>query len=329
MPQQGFRDINGVRVDFADIDPVKDAQRFNCSPATLSMLIDAVRARDGVGYSASMLGGTPRQHLLKAGDYYPTTGQCIASHMGTLKHQQINVDRPGLIVEQRFTSKRDPRLSGQIDHAAVVEMTDDGTLVVDLYDLKTVKWYSVTLIAKDIWKNHPDYAWQLNLCAAMMEESGIQCWLCEGVGSVDDISSNPARCFLCSGLSSIPVRVRNLYLECIPADSSYKQQDEAAKLGFSEFQKVLIPIERKSADETYRVYAEAMELRNKAVADGYAPLCSDRWSNRNVDNLRCRYYCDVRDECIAFSHAHGEAHPIAPLHVALEASIAAASAEVR
>jgi hypothetical protein len=310
MPQAGFRDLADVPVSFADIDLVNDAPRFNCSPATLAMLIDSAHGREGIEFSASMLSKTPRQLLLEASDYYPSTGSMISAHMGTMKHQQINVQRDRLIVEQRFTSKRNPRLSGQIDHTAIVALDDDGTLWLDLYDLKNIKWYSVTLCAKNIWKNHADYAWQLNLCATMMEESTWETasWLV------------PLAPF---GLGARRIRVRNLYLECIPADSSYKHEEEANKLGYPEWQKLIIPIDRKSADETYAVYEKALELRDATLAAGYAPICADRWTNRTIDNLRCRAYCAVKHECIAFSHAHGESHPIAPLDVALSASIAA------
>jgi hypothetical protein len=317
MPQAGFTDVHGEKWRFSEIDPVADAHRFNCSPATLAMLIDAAQGRKGIDFSASQLSNTPRQHLLRTREYYPTTGQMMAAHMGTLKHAQINVERDNLIVEQRFTSRRNPRLSGQIDHAAIIELTDD-TLLVDLYDLKTVKWYSTTLIAKDVWKHHPDYAWQLNLCAAMMEES-----LPHEVDAVlGDVNGNLPYALL----NAVRIKVRNLYLECIPADSSYKNIEEAQKLGFPEFQKQLVQIERRSADETYAVYEEAMRLRDEAIAAGYAPLCAERWTNRNVDNLRCRHFCDVRDECIAFAHERGESHPIAPLDVALQASIQRAEA---
>lgn len=307
---RGFRDVNGVPVPFAEIDYVRDAARFNCSPATLAMLIDSVRARDGVDFSASQLSTTPRQHFLRAHDYYPTTAQAISGHMGTIKHQQVNVQRDRLIVEQRFTSKRDPRISGQIDSAAIIELTDDGTLVVDLYDLKSVKWYSAMLIAKNVWMYHPDYAWQLNLCAALMEEASISTLV-----AICGLLVSAKRGNLMERL-----RVRNLYLECIPADGTYKHQEEAAKLGVPEYQKLIIPVERKSADETYAVYAEALTVRDAAVAAESVPLCEDTWSNKTISHLRCRHYCDVRDECIAFQHASGEAHPIAPLTAALEAS---------
>lgn len=338
--QRGFRDVNGACVPFESIDIVRDAQRFNSSPATLAMLIDQATKRKGIDFSASQLNKTPRQHLLEARDYYPTTGQAMSGFMGTMKHEQINVTRDRLIVEQRFTSKRNPRLSGQIDHAAIVELTNDGTLVVDLYDLKTVKWYSVTLIAKDIWKNHPDYAWQLNLCAAMMEESiGAKCRNCNTSGMVDADGDDPrcthgspewcglTACGDCRGNGFIPIRVRNLYLECIPADSSYKQEDEAQKLGFTEFQKVTIPIERKTADETYAVFEEAMALRDKAITDGYAPVCEDRWTNRTIKDLRCRHYCSVAAECKAFSLAVPEWHPLASDEELLAASIEIAQQE--
>lgn len=312
MPQAGFRDLAATPVRLDDIDAIRDSHRFNSSPATLAMLIDSAHGREGIEFSASMLSKTPRQLLLEAADYYPTTGSMISAHMGTMKHQQINVQRDRLIVEQRFTSKRNPRLSGQIDHAAVVALDDDGTLWVDLYDLKNIKWYSVTLCAKDVWKNQPAYAWQLNLCATMMEETSLDAVALE----------------LSDGSFARRIRVRNLYLECIPADSSYKHADEAHKLGYPEWQKLIIPIERKSADETYTVYEKALELRDATLAAGYAPICADRWTNRTVDNLRCRAYCAVKHECIAFSHAHGESHPIAPLDVALSASIAAHQMEV-
>ncbi len=315
--QRGFRDLDGVPVPFESIDPVRDCRQFNTSPATLAMLIDSARSREGIGFSASQLSTTPRQHLLRSMDYYPTTGSAISGHMGTMRHQQINVPRDQLIVEQRFWSKL-MDISGQIDHAAIVELTDDGTLVVDLYDLKTIKWYSVTLCAKDIWKNHPDYAWQLNLCATMLEESS------DGLGGLGHLCSCATGTDCNISRAAMRVRVRNLYLECIPADSSYKNADEADRLGFPEWQKVIIPIERRSADETYATYEAALKLRDDAIAAGYAPLCKDRWSNKNVDNLRCRSYCDVREECIAFSHTRGEAHPIAPLELALTASIAQA-----
>ncbi len=289
---RGFRDVNGVAVPFAEIDYVRDAARFNCSPASLAMLIDSVHARRDVDFSASQLGVTARQHLLRSMDYYPPTAQAMSGYMGTVKHQQMNVERPRLIVEQRYTSKLYPELSGQIDHAAVVANYADDVQTVDLYDLKGIKWYSTTLCAKDVWKNHPDYAWQMNLCAVLMEEHGY--------------------------------KVRNMYLECIPPDATYKHAAEAAKLGLPEYQKVIIKIDRKSAKETYRVFLEAMAVRDWAIASGVAPLCPDRWSNRDIDNLRCRHYCDVRDECIKFQHDKGESHPVAPLDVALEASIAEA-----
>ena len=324
MPLKGFRDIHGEKVNLEDIRYVEDAARFNCSPATLKSLLDNVRARDGVDFSASQLSTTTRQHLLRSRDYYPPTAQAMSAYLGTIKHQQINVAGDRLIVEQRFVSKRDPRISGQIDHAAIIELTDDGTLVVDLYDLKTTKWYPTTLIAKDVWRNHPEYAWQLNLCAALIEESHPADFASRSFGNYhfgDTANSNvnPFGVFH-------NIRVRNLYLECIPADGSYKHQDEAVKLGLPEYQKVLIPVDRKSADETYAVYFDAMKLRDDAIAAGYAPLCKDRWSNRNISDLRCLHYCDVRDECIQFQHDRGEAHPIAPLDVALAESIKQAEA---
>lgn len=292
MALAGFRDLSGQPVRLADIDIVNDAARFNCSPATLAMLIDSAKGREGIEFSASQVGKPLRQLLLESGDYYPTTGEAMAAHMGTMKHQQINVARHlDLIVEQRFTSKRNPRLSGQIDHAVIVDVdtSDDytDTLIVDLYDLKTVKWYSATLIAKDVWASHPDYAWQLNLCAALMEENGLP------------DREMPAN-----------IRVRNLYLECIPADSSYKQQGEAARLGLPEFQKILVPVERVSADETYAVYEKALAARDEAIAAGWAPICEDRWSNKTITDLRCKFYCSVREECIALAKAKGEAHPL-------------------
>lgn len=326
---RGFRDTDGNRVPLEEINYRRDAHRFNCSPATLAMLMDSIRRREGVDFSASQLGTTPRQHLLMSRDYYPPTAQAMSAYMGTVKHQQVNVQRAGLIVEQRFTSKRDPRISGQIDHASIVEHTDDGALLVDLYDLKNTKWYSVTLMAKDVWKHHPDYAWQLNLCAALMEENGIKCFLCDGTGLCWECDpedgghwAGPHSCHACrAGWTEI--RVRNLYLECIPADATYKHAAEASRLGLAEYQKALIQVDRKSADETYAVYHEAMRLRDEAIAAGYAPLCHDRWSNSQIDNLRCRHYCQVKDECIALSHANGDSHPIAPLQDALEASLKA------
>jgi hypothetical protein len=219
----------------------------------------------------------------------------MSGHLGTLKHAAVNVERDGLIVERRFTSKRNPRLSGQIDHAAIIELTDDGTLVVDLYDLKTVKWYSATLIQKDIWKNHPGYAWQLNLCAAMMEEFQPKEW--RALGEDFDIAPQA-------------LRVRNLYLEIIPADTSYKHEDEARRMGVPEYQKILVPVARKSADETYAQYEAALALRDKAIADGHAPVCEDTWSNRNIQHLRCKHYCSVVAECRAMADSRNEAHPL-------------------
>lgn len=287
---RGFRTVAGERVPFADIDVYADWRLFNCSPASLRTLLDSVKARDGVNFSASQLGTTTRQHVLRSMDYYPPTAQAMSGFMGTVKHAWINREAERLVVEQRYVSKRDPRISAQIDSAVIITPVDQ--FWVDLWDLKTTKWYATTLIAKDVWRHHPDYAWQLNLGAALMEEHGY--------------------------------RVRNLYLECIPADSSYKHEAEARKLGLPEHQKVIVQIDRKSAEDTYAVYFDAMKLRDDAIAAGYAPLCADRWSNRTIDNLRCRFFCDVKDECIDFSHDRGEAHPIAPLDRALEASIARA-----
>lgn len=313
MPVKGFRDKDGVVVPLADIDFIRDAGRFNCSPATLAMLLDNVSSRQGVNYSASQLSTTPRQHLLRSMDYYPPTAQAMSAYMGSVKHMQVNVQRDRLIVEQRFTSKRDPRISGQIDHAAIVELTDDGTLVVDLYDLKTVKWYSITLIAKDIWKNHPDYAWQLNLCAALIEELLPH--------EVDAALRDANGALPFDFLNAVEIKVRNLYLECIPPDGSYKQQEEATRLGLPEYQKVIVPVDRRSADETYAVYAEAMKLRDEAIEAGYAPLCKDRWSNRNIADLRCKHYCDVAAECKAFSLGRGEWHPLSTTEELLAASV--------
>jgi hypothetical protein len=295
MPIAGFTTLDGERINLHDINYIRDAHRFNCSPATLALLCDAVAVRSGVGFSASQLDKPLRQHVLEAQDYYPTTGQAMSGHLGTLKHAAVNVERDGLIVERRFTSKRNPRLSGQIDHAAIIELTDDGTLVVDLYDLKTVKWYSATLIQKDIWKNHPGYAWQLNLCAAMMEEFQPKEW--RALGEDFDIAPQA-------------LRVRNLYLEIIPADTSYKHEDEARRMGVPEYQKILVPVARKSADETYAQYEAALALRDKAIADGHAPVCEDTWSNRNIQHLRCKHYCSVVAECRAMADSRNEAHPL-------------------
>ncbi len=324
MPIKGFRDLQGVTVPIADIDFVRDAARFNTSPATLAMLLDNVTAREHVDFSASQLGTTTRQHLLRSQDYYPPTAQAMSAYMGTVKHQQVNVQRDRLIVEQRFTSKRDPRISGQIDHAPIIELTDDGTLVVDLYDLKNPKWYSVTLCAKDVWKNHPEYAWQLNLCAALMEENGLPCPDdCSSEGYVDADGDEPCthgknwcglmKCPTCRGEKVVPVRVRNLYLEFIASDSSYKFQEEATRLKLPEYQKVIIQVERKSADETYAVFDRALRMRDAAIETGRAPLCEDRWSNRTISDLRCKHYCDVQAECIALAHSQGERHPLDPL----------------
>jgi hypothetical protein len=314
MPIAGFTTLDGERIKLSDIDYVEDAARFNCSPATLALLCDSVAARSGVGFSASQLDKPLRQHVLEAQDYYPTTGQAMSGHLGTLKHAAINVERDGLIVERRFTSKRNPRLSGQIDHAAIVEITDDGTLVVDLYDLKTVKWYSATLIQKDIWKNHPAYGWQLNLCAAMMEEmtgdAADELWF-KAKGSP----------FTAQPPIVDAIRVRNLYLEIIPSDTSYKHEDEARRMGVPEYQKIIVPVSRKSADETYAMYEAALTLRDKAIADGYAPVCEDTWSNRNISHLRCRHYCSVVAECRAMADAHNEAHPLDTEEQLLEKSI--------
>jgi hypothetical protein len=303
MPIAGFTTLDGERINLHDINYIRDAHRFNCSPATLALLCDSVAVRSGVGFSASQLDKPLRQHVLEAQDYYPTTGQAMSGHLGTLKHAAVNVEREGLIVEVRFTSKRNPRLSGQIDHAAIIELTDDGTLVVDLYDLKTVKWYSATLIQKDIWKNHPAYAWQLNLCATMMEETT---WdeLNETIPT--DISAEyRAMLIRCDR-----IRVRNLYLEIIPADTSYKHEDEARRMGVPEYQKILVPVARKSADETYAQYEAALALRDKAIADGHAPVCEDTWSNRNIQHLRCKHYCSVVAECRAMADSRNEAHPL-------------------
>jgi hypothetical protein len=320
MSTVGFTDINGKRVRFADIDPIRDAARFNASPATVAHLINDVvdRAAEGIDFSASQLSTTTRQHLLRAiSDNYPTTGKAMAAHLGVMKHEKVNVQQPGLIVEERFTSKRDPRLSGRIDHAAIVDTDDDGTLVVDLYDLKTTKWYSTTLIAKDVWEHHPDYAWQLNLCAVMMEENGIECPDCGGYGrrwfdryDGFTITEDEEPCVRCSTSGMVPIRVRNLFLECIPADSSYNHEAEARKLGFAEWQKVVVRVDRRSADDVYRTYQDAIAERDRAIADGWAPICAERWSNRKVQNVRCKFYCDVAAECVAFSKARGEAHPL-------------------
>jgi hypothetical protein len=314
MPIAGFTTLDGERIKLSDINYVEDAARFNCSPATLALLCDSVAARSGVGFSASQLDKPLRQHVLEAQDYYPTTGQAMSGHLGTLKHAAINVERDGLIVERRFTSKRNPRLSGQIDHAAIVEITDDGTLVVDLYDLKTVKWYSATLIQKDIWKNHPAYAWQLNLCAAMMEEATWD--ELNEIIPMDISAEYRAMLIRCDRL-----RVRNLYLEIIPADTSYKHEDEARRLGVPEYQKIIVPVARKSADETYAQYEAALALRDKAIADGHAPVCEDTWSNRNIQHLRCKFYCQVRAECMAMARERREAHPLMTAEELLDISV--------
>lgn len=325
MPVKGFRDLDGVAVPMESIDFITDAPRFNCSPASLAMLTDSVRARDGVAFSASQLGSTTRQHLLRESDYYPTTGQAMSGFMGTMRHQQINVQRDRLIVEQRFTSKRNPKLSAQIDSAAIVELTDDGTLVVDLYDLKTLGWFGAKLILQDVWKNKPDYAWQLNLGAALMEETDFleradfSQWGASVAAKIR-ASEDPIRM-----IAAARIRVRNLYLEVIPSDASYKNARQAEALGAREWQKQIVPVSRKSADETYAVYEEAMRLRDQAIADGYAPICSERWK----DDIRCKFFCDVRDECIQFAADCGEYHPLTTppdelLTILLEQSIAQA-----
>lgn len=325
MPIRGLRDINNIPVPLEQIDYIRDAARFNCSPATLALLKGEATKREGIDFSASQLGTTTRQFVLRSRDYYPPTAQAMSAHMGTIKHQQVNIDRPGLIVEKRLTSHRDPRISGQFDQFAITGRDDDGTLRGDLYDLKNVKWYSTTLTVKNVWKNHPEYAWQLNMLAALIEEEGLECPTCDGT-TMDPDSDNFDGCRDCRGQGRVSARVENLYLECIPPDASYKHAQEARKLGIPEYQKVIVPIDRKSADETYEVFIAAMALRDEAIKAGYAPLCKDRWSNSQIDNLRCRHYCDVQAECIAFSHDRGEAHPIAPLELALEASITAAEA---
>lgn len=318
---RGFRDLSGQPHRFEDIDIVRDAAPlFNCSPATLSMLISTnTTGRAGVNFSASMLSKTPRQLLLEASDFYPPTSRLISAWSGTIRHQQINVASDRLIVEQRFHSKHIPGLSGQIDHAAIVELTDDGTLVVDLYDLKTIRWFSVKLCAEDIWKNHPDYAWQLNLCAALMEEH-------EHIDLIYDSADSLAGRHRHTPQWVTPnrIRVRKMFLECIPPDSSYNNAAEAAKLGFPEWSKVLIEVPRKSADQTYAVYAEAMRVRDETLAAGDAPLCADRWSNRKVADLRCHAYCQVSAECKALSLSRGEYHPLYSTEEALQASLLAA-----
>jgi hypothetical protein len=318
MPIAGFTTLDGERIKLSDIDVIKDAHRFNASPATLATLIDSAQARTGVGFSASQLGKTMRQHVLEAGDYYPATGKAMSGHLGTLKHAAVNVKRPGMIVEERFKSKRNPRLSGQIDHAAIIELTDDGTLVVDLYDLKTVGWYSVVLMVKDVWANKPDYAWQLNLCATMMEEcyaDDFEDFACDGIAF--DIGPHS---YVWDATKRI--RVRNLYLECIPSDGSYKHEDEANRLGLPEYEKVIIPVSRKSADEVYAVYEEALAQRDAALAAGYAPICEDTWFQyKKQMHLRCVKYCAVLAECRAMADAHNEAHPLDTEEQLLEKSI--------
>jgi len=299
MPLRGYKDIHGAKVRFADIDPIRDAARFSCSPATLQFLIRTAVERQDLpdGLTASQAGAEIRQlWLQETVDYYTTTDEAMSAFAGTLKHGHINVQSDGLIVEQRFVSKRNPRISGKIDHAAIVDLDDDGTLWVDLYDLKTAKWYSVTLMVKDVWKNKPDYAWQLSLCAAMMEEVDVH----------DLLRLIPEPKY---GPEFTAIRVRNLYLECIPADSSYNNEAEAKRLGV-DFRKVVIPVPRKSADECYAYYENLLAQKDKAKAEGYAPICKERWSNKTTQNLRCKFFCPVTDECIALSAAKGEPHPL-------------------
>lgn len=314
MPHRGFIDKDGNNVPFAAIDPIRDCARFNCSPATLAMLVRQGTDRQDLpdGITASQAGSEIRQlWLQETTDYYTTTDAAMSAFAGTMKHELINVSSEGLIVELRFVSKRNPRISGKIDHAAVVDLDDDGTLWVDLYDLKTAKWYSVTLMVKDVWKNKPDYAWQLSLCAALIEETYAESEFAEqylvAVAHHDlmrELGYDSLR-----GPAIYRVKVRNLYLECIPADSSYQNEAEAKRLGV-DFRKVVISVPRKSAEETYAYYEGLLAQKDAAKAAGYAPLCRNRWSNKTVQDLRCRYFCPVVDACKAVSAARGESHPL-------------------
>lgn len=322
MAHRGFTDARGTRVPFAEIDPIKDWARFNCSPATLYMLIQSAQSRAGLpdGITASQAGSEVRQMFLRdTQDYYPTTDAAISGYSGTLKHQQINVDNSGLIVEERFVSKKNPRISAQIDHAAVVAYEEETrTLWVDLWDLKTAKWYAVTKLVKDVWGDGGVYAWQLNLCATLLEE-------------VENFDAYQVMMLFQPVEEMYPrfpsverISVHNLYLECVPADASYNNAEEAKKLGV-DFRKVIVPVTRRPADWVYSYYEDLLEKKDAAKAEGYAPLCKERWSNRKIQDLRCKFYCDVSAECKAFSLAHGEWHPLADESELLAASLEAKS----
>lgn len=320
MPIEGFRDLEGIPVPLSEISPIEDWARFNCSPTTLEMLIEKATVRDGLDFTASMIGDTPRQQLLRSQPYYPTTSQALSGLMGTMRHEKVNIRRNGwLIVEERIVSKRNPRLSGQLDSASVCDIVYDNdnsviTLWVDLWDLKTIKWYSTKLCLQDVEKNHPDYVWQLNLNACLLEELETG----EIIHLLGDMLASKGEGW---GKFNIRIRVRDLYLECIPPDSSYSHEAEASKVGAIEWQKVIVKVPRKPADDVYAAYETALEMRDAVLADGHAALCADRWSNKTVKDLRCRWYCDVAAECIQMSHDAGESHPIASLEDALEASL--------
>lgn len=319
MPVKGFTTTYGARVPFAEIDIVRDAELFNSSPATLAHLLRITRDRDSLpdGITASQMGKEIRQMLLEqTRDLYPATGELMSSYGGTLVHEQVNVQHGSLIVEERFVSKRNPRISGKIDHAAIVDLDSDGTLWVDLYDLKRAKWYSVTLMWKDLWKNHPEYGWQLNLCAALMEqfEDDPALWpfISEFAMGLIGVSSVPIR----------RIRVRNMYLECIPQDSSYKHGAEAEKLGIPDYRKVIIPVERKCAAETFDVFEWKLAAKDKAIAEGWAPICEDTWTTKYASHARCRFFCTARDACLALADERNEAHPLDTTEDLLRKSVA-------
>jgi hypothetical protein len=310
MPAAGLSTTTGnIRKRWADIDPVRDAALFGCSPATLAGVVKGELSRTGVRnqITASQLGKGVRQaYLERTAETFPTVGKYMSAYMGTIKHAALNQDHPEMIVEKRFHS-RDGHYSGQIDHAAIIDWyvkSDIFWIELDVYDLKTGSTYGAKAFAKDPFGDKSDYAWQINLCADLIEEQGDDSW------SFIDPEGPAYLAFLATTLSSSAIRfkVRDLFIEWIPRD---------VKMGEDHLAVMRIPVPRKPAHVTRAQFDQLRLGLEEAIQKGYAPPCTpeERWFGwapavRKEINKRCVFYCPYLEACKAMSAQHGETHPV-------------------
>lgn len=274
MPIVGLRTDGGKEIRFTDIDPIRDAELFGVSPATLLFLKNEGSRRSNTGeISASQWGRGLRQMWLeRTKEVFTGAHDSIAAMMGTAKHAHVltdGIEKGDVITELRLFDSTG-RISGQADQIAWM-----GPKAAAIYDQKTGKKYSLKMFRAEQATHH--YTFQLNLLADLFREN------------------NPG------------VEVVKLAIEWMPSDAGRGDPKlEIVDVPMWEHGRALVEYQRVLGELTGFLH---LELAPPLCSPEDRWERFDKKTGKTT-NIRCVEYCPYLAACKAESAKRDEVHPV-------------------